>query len=122
MAQTDAQRLWYLRNKEKIKEFNQTPGQKEKRRLANLKYDRSVHGRITRSAQDRRNSRSPKRRAREALRRAIRDGKFPRGTCHCGKVGHGHHEDYSKPLDVIWLCGEHHKERHEEISRVEHSH
>jgi len=30
----------------------------------------------------------------------------------CGGCGHEpaemHHEDYSKPLDVIWLCREHH--------------
>jgi hypothetical protein len=28
---------------------------------------------------------------------------------------HGHHEDYSKPLEVMWLCPIHHAERHREI-------
>jgi hypothetical protein len=31
----------------------------------------------------------------------------------CGaKKSVAHHEDYKKPLDVIWLCQEHHKAVH----------
>ena len=26
-----------------------------------------------------------------------------------------HHEDYSLPLDIMWLCELHHKERHREL-------
>jgi hypothetical protein len=26
-----------------------------------------------------------------------------------------HHEDYSRPLDVVWLCPTHHKARHREM-------
>jgi uncharacterized protein (DUF983 family) len=44
------------------------------------------------------------------LRYAIRIGKIEREPCEiCGsKISHGHHEDYSKPFDVIWLCSKHH--------------
>lgn len=37
---------------------------------------------------------------------AIRDGRLIRGTCRfCGDEGHhAHHNDYSKPLKVWWLC------------------
>lgn len=45
--------------------------------------------------------------ARRAVSNAIRDGRLVRGPCErCGWVGktHGHHDDYSKPLDVRWLC------------------
>ena len=45
---------------------------------------------------------------------AIKAGKIVRQPCAvCGveKV-HGHHEDYTKPLEVDWLCSKHHMERH----------
>lgn len=32
---------------------------------------------------------------------------------YCGDINsHAHHKDYFKPLDVIWLCVEHHKFLH----------
>ena len=44
--------------------------------------------------------------ARRKLRDAVKYGKMVRKPCEkCGnEKSHGHHEDYSKPLDVIWLC------------------
>ena len=47
--------------------------------------------------------------SRTTLQRAVRSGKIQRPTiCSiCNKSGlriHAHHEDYSKPLDVIWCC------------------
>jgi len=52
--------------------------------------------------------------ARTTLRNAIRDGRLTRKPCEvCGSLdSEGHHDDYSKPLDVIWLCPKHHAERH----------
>jgi len=45
---------------------------------------------------------------------AIRLGKIKRGNCEvCGEENaQGHHEDYSKPLEVIWLCRRHHMNLH----------
>ena len=45
---------------------------------------------------------------------AIRDKKLSPEPCEvCGKEKtQGHHEDYSKPLDVVWLCVRHHQDRH----------
>ena len=46
---------------------------------------------------------------------AIRKGKLIKEPCvDCGveeKI-HAHHEDYSKPLDVVWVCAAHHKKYH----------
>ena len=45
---------------------------------------------------------------------AIRDGKLKRQPCEvCGnQIAQAHHDDYSKPLDVRWLCTTHHAEWH----------
>ena len=52
--------------------------------------------------------------ARARLRRAITLGHIKRQPCEvCGDPkSHGHHDDYSKPLDVRWLCHAHHCEAH----------
>lgn len=52
-------------------------------------------------------------RAHQAVRRAINRGELKVLDCEvCGAIAHAHHEDYEKPLEVIWLCARHHKERH----------
>lgn len=53
--------------------------------------------------------------ARSAVNNAIKAGKLVRGPCEvCGSTKriHGHHRDYSKPLEVQWLCASHHKAAH----------
>jgi len=51
-------------------------------------------------------------RAHTAVGNAIRDGRLKRLPCEvCGEVkAEAHHDDYSKPLDVRWLCFRHHRE------------
>ena len=61
-----------------------------------------------------------KRKAHQDVSYAIQKGKLTRQPCErCGTTQHvvAHHEDYNKPLDVVWLCKHHHKERHLEIDR-----
>lgn len=33
----------------------------------------------------------------------------------CLNKAQKHHEDYSKPLEVMWLCRKHHLERHSKV-------
>ena len=51
---------------------------------------------------------------------AIRDKRLskPNKCSECSRKCriHGHHEDYYKPLDVVWLCQVCHKKRHKEIN------
>lgn len=52
--------------------------------------------------------------------RAIRTGVLIRKKCAiCGKEKtDAHHKDYSKPLDVIWLCRTHHSHIHMGLIKV----
>ena len=63
-----------------------------------------------------------KRKAEHSAGNAIRDGKLKRPSCcsACGVncIPHAHHEDYTKPLDVIWLCTRCHGKRHREINEM----
>lgn len=54
-----------------------------------------------------------KRRAHRLLREALCKGAVIQGVCGCGRLDtQAHHDDYSKPLDVIWLCSDCHGKRH----------
>lgn len=55
-----------------------------------------------------------KRTTRGLTKRAIKQGKLVRQPCQvCGVVEvEAHHTDYTKPLDVQWLCKQHHREVH----------
>ena len=71
--------------------------------------------RAARSPQQRWQSANPKARwAHVALQSAIHRGVIKREPCAvCGaeKVD-GHHPNYDRPMDVVWLCRRHHKELH----------
>lgn len=52
--------------------------------------------------------------ARVKARQTVRRGKLARQPCEvCGAAkAEAHHDDYSKPLNVRWLCRLHHLELH----------
>jgi hypothetical protein len=56
-----------------------------------------------------------KRAAHLAVARALRAGTLTKQPCLvCGNAkSESHHEDYTKPLDVIWFCRQHHAAHHE---------
>jgi len=58
-----------------------------------------------------------------AVKRALASGALVRpGSCSwCGSQRgpvHGHHEDYGRALDVIWLCNRCHKLRHTSLAHL----
>jgi len=58
--------------------------------------------------------------AHSAVANAIKSGRLQRSSCErCGFIKTvAHHEDYEKPLDVVWLCQPCHKQRHKEINQL----
>lgn len=110
---------WKVRNKERVAEYERqrrvkisnTPELLEKKRMLNRKSARRNYSK--RFAYDK--ARDPiKMHARAVVRQHVFDGRLERQPCKvCGiPNAQAHHEDYSKPLEVHWLCPKHHKEAH----------
>jgi ribosomal protein S27AE len=55
-----------------------------------------------------------------AVAKALRAGTMVRDSCiRCGdSKSVAHHEDYDKPLEVMWLCQPCHKQRHKELKEM----
>ncbi len=56
-----------------------------------------------------------RRKTRLKTRELLKQGRLTKGTCVvCGNTEViAHHENYSRPGDVIWLCSAHHKDYHD---------
>lgn len=61
-------------------------------------------------------------RCHNAVARAIRSGKLQHRPCEwpgCTRDdSFAHHENYDKPLDVVFYCQPHHKARHKEMTKL----
>jgi hypothetical protein len=112
-ANRDAKRDYYLRydrnrpNKAarlaKVAEYQKTERGKAVRAIAGQNYAERWPG---------------KRAAHIAVRNSLRDGRLVRpaicSACEKACTPEAHHSDYSKPLDVMWLCTPCHKQWHRE--------
>ena len=88
-------------------------------RLERLKNDPELRAKAN-EAQARWKDRNViKRRCHVVTGNALRDGRLvPRPCERCGHAINvqAHHEDYTKPLEVVWLCPPCHGARHREIN------
>ena len=101
-----AQRVWNLKNID-IK--------REKGKIYVRKRRATIIGYKARESAIYRKKYPERCRAYRILIRALKNKKIKRLPCIvCGSIYkiHGHHEDYFKPLEVMWLCTIHHKEVH----------
>ena len=92
-------------------------GYYQSHRIEIAEQHRSPAGKVShcrRSKKYRRNN-PEKIKAQHAVNDAVRAGKLQRPSfcesCFQEKSVHGHHEDYSKPLEVDWLCIKCHRDK-----------
>jgi len=95
-----------LLNLEKIRAYDRKRGKRPERIKKNIEVTRLWR------QEDRRRGK-----AHSAVAKALRQGTLLPLACEwCGEENSlAHHEDYDKPLDVIWLCQPCHKKRHKQI-------
>lgn len=114
-------RAWRSANKEKIKGYEsrrakRTPEQERAKYVAKMK---KIHGEdwIPRAERPKTPVDKDREKAVQTYKTAKKRGKLVKTACQvCGAVEvEGHHPDYSRPLDVVWLCREHHMEIHNSV-------
>lgn len=107
-----------LANIDYYREYDRKRGANPERIKARMDYQKTPKGRQLATAAKLRyaNNNPDKRKAHHKLNNAIRDGKIQKQPCLvCGcEKSEAHHVSYDLPLDVVWLCGTHHKQVHKE--------
>ena len=111
------------KNIERIRRCDRKRGNLPHRIAARNNYAKTDNGRIAGSrAKKKWIKRNPERRAAHTLlENAIRKGKIKKQPCErCGSTYriHGHHDDYCKPLEVIWLCPKCHATQHKKLQEI----
>lgn len=107
------------RNPEHYRAFDKARANRPDRVLARKAYQKTEDGKkAVYRAHKAYQARAPERRAAHIIvGNAIRDKRlmpWPKcaiPNCECEKV-EAHHSDYSRTLDVVWLCNKHHREAH----------
>lgn len=100
----------YDRNRPNHKERVQKTLERERQK----KKDPEYRAKIAAQKREWQRKNAEKRAAHVLLNNAVRDGRVKKLPCVvCGsELSEGHHEDYTKPLEVVWLCRKHHAEAH----------
>lgn len=105
-------------NIERVRAYDRNRPNKNDRAKKNHEYHKTEKGKSVRflATRNYRNANPARYKANTAVSNAVRDGRLIRPN-HCDKCGtsckpSGHHDDYSKPLNVRWLCLSCHKEFH----------
>jgi hypothetical protein len=108
----------YIKYKDRITEYNKKyySEHRDQRLLAYKKWRKTESGRKSCNKNSSKwfKENPEKNKAYHIINEAIRTGKLKRLPCQICKSpkSHAHHDNYKKPLDVKWLCPQHHKDYH----------
>lgn len=90
----------YIIHRDRIVAYEKSRTKEPTRRVKRIKYQR-----------DMRHRHPEKRNARQIALRALKAGVLIKQPCEikgCTRTVQMHHDDYSKPLEITWLCRKHH--------------
>lgn len=107
-----------IENIERVREYDRMRGSMPHRVAARKEHQKTPAFAESHNASVKRwEAEHPERKsAQTAVGNAIRDGRMKKQPCWvCGDKAEAHHPDYSRPLDVVWLCAGHHKDAHKAV-------
>jgi hypothetical protein len=113
-----------LENIDRIREYDRQRGHSQKNKNRVREYYRKNKEKMLAHSKKWAREHKLERAAHIITGNAIRYGRLKRQPCRgCGSEErvHAHHEDYTRPLDVTWLCQGCHGKRHREINEMERS-
>lgn len=111
---------YYAKNKEKAKEYAKIYRLNNKEKIKNIEKNYKLSGKRKianeKGSKKHRELYPEKVRARNTVNTAVYRGKIIKpnlcAKCNKNKKLEGHHNDYNKPLEVIWVCKECHDAIH----------
>ena len=128
---TNYYEVWRKNNADRLKEYKRTYYQKNKesimakhreydkkhikqKREANKRYCHNHPDRVAESNTKYRRNNPEKYKAHNLVSYAVKNGRLSPQFCECcgEEKTEAHHDDYSKPLEVRWLCHKCHMEWH----------
>jgi hypothetical protein len=114
------QRRWREKNRAKTSEYSYHWRLKNPDKVLAMRrrYYLNNQDRIRESARKQREKTPDKHTTRKLVHNAVRRGELKRQKCWCGAEGQAHHEDYTKPYQIMWLCRKHHAELHRKYQYV----
>lgn len=128
----EAQRkVYYILNKDKLceksREYSKKQTEEQKKRRAEYyqiwKNTESAKKYYEQHSKYHRDKYAKQKKASRCVTNAIRDGKLVRGTecvfCLSPDNIEGHHANYEKPLEVMWLCRKCHRSLHKSLKERE---